>query len=231
VDVTFKNELLGRGEVPPSPHEIRSQRSGSLPSFQVPLSAAAIAFLQEEVREDDLGLTLDFSGLFHVSEAPATLRMVSVGAILPIGGRGSLTVPHSDWVKKILAPLGVGDYLFMVLRVPPPSADGGLRAALGHLRAAEASYADGKDAAVLQSCHAAFESVPGWPKTIFNGLPNQQKSEFLDKLLKESKGFMNAGRHVVQDGTLAGEFDVEHRDSFFALALTKVWLTYLSRLA
>src|ERR1035441_4312225 len=52
VDVTFKNELLGQGEVPPSPHEIRSQRSGSLPSLVVPLSPAAIAFLQEEVRGD-----------------------------------------------------------------------------------------------------------------------------------------------------------------------------------
>ena len=231
VDVTFKNELLGWGEVPASQHEIRSQRSGSLPSLEVPLTPAALAFLQDEVRDDDLSLTLAFNGLFHVTEAPATLRMVSVGSILPLSGRGSLTVPHSDWVKKILAPLGVGDYMLMVLHVPPPSADGGLRSALRHLRAAEAFYADGKDGAVLQSCHAAFESFPGWPKAIFDKLPNQEKGEFLDKLLKESKGFMNAGRHVVQDGGLAGEFDVEHRDSLFALALTKVWLTYLSRLA
>lgn len=54
VDVTFKNELLGWGEVPASQHEIRSQRSGSLPSLEVPLTPAALAFLQDEVRDDDL---------------------------------------------------------------------------------------------------------------------------------------------------------------------------------
>jgi hypothetical protein len=231
VDVTFKNELLGSGQVAPPLHEIRSQPGGNLPSLEVPVSPAAVAFLQEQVREDDLGLTLAFTGLFHVTEVPPAPAMVPVGAILPVSGQGSLIVPHSDWVRKILTPLGVGDYVLMQLHVLPPPADGDLRAALGHLRDAEAFYADGKDEAVLQSCHAAFESVPGWPKAIFDKLRNQQKGELLDKLLKESKGFMNAGRHVVRDGTLAGEFDVDHRDSLFALALTKVWVTYLSRLS
>lgn len=233
LQVTFNAELVGTGTLPPQFHSI-SLQGASLPAIDVALSPAALEFLRDGVRSNDLVLGLKFSGLFQAdsSGCPGWIQQQSPALLLPISSDvGTLQVAHSDWVRKILNPLSAGDYMLLSLHVPAPTASGPWKAALGHLQAAEDAYTRGDDPTVLQKCHAVFESLsPGSAKTLFDSVLDTKKRSHLDKLMVESKGFLHAGRHVAADGAMLGEFDVDHRDSKFALAYTKVWVAYLGRL-
>ena len=230
MDVSFKNELIGSGGLRESGQSVRAH--GGSVTIDVPLSPQALTFLREGVRDNDLDLNLEFNGLVQVEGDLATLNLAGMeGSPLQVSRQGSLLlVPHSEWVKKILEPLSSGSYLMLTLHVPPPPADGVWKAALTHLSAAENLYNDGQDEAVLQRCYSVFESLAGAPKNIFDGVADPQKRAHVNELLRYSKEYMHAGRHVGKGASLDGEFDVSHRDSSFALALTKTWLTYISRL-
>ena len=152
--------------------------------------------------------------------------------MLPISSEvGTFELAHSDWVRKVLRPLGTDDHILFSLQVPARPGDGPSRTALTHLAAADDAYNRGDDATVLQKCYAVFESLrPRSPETLFESVSDPEKRQHLDKLMVENKDFLHAGRHVAKEGSGAGQFDVDHRDSSFALAQTKIWLAYLGRL-
>lgn len=233
VEMTFQNELLGTGSLAPQFHTIGQQPAG-LPALDVPLSAAAVAFLRDEVRGDDLVLGVRFSGLFQADgrDCPPWITQQSESLLLPVSSDiGTLQVAHSEWIRKILKALVPGDHLLFSAHVPAPPNDGMWKSALSHLQAAEEAYNRGDDPTVLQKCHAVFESLrPRSPKTLFDSVSDPEKRRHVNELVLKTKGFLQSGRHVAKDGTLAGDFDVGHRDSEFALAQTKAWLAYLSRL-
>jgi hypothetical protein len=51
----------------------------------------------------------------------------------------------------------------------------------------------------------------------------------VDRLAKAFVNYLNHGRHVMDQGTLEGEFPVDHQDAGFAIAVTQVILWYASR--
>jgi hypothetical protein len=85
---------------------------------------------------------------------------------------------------------------------------------------------------------ASITTLPAWAPSP-SGAPSiplyshetyAKKRDHLNIVLKNTKDFMHAGRHVSKQGQRIGEFDVDRRDADFALAQTKIWLVYIARL-
>ncbi len=135
----------------------------------------------------------------------------------------SIYVPRSDWLKDVLEPIGVGNYVFSEIRVPKVPDRERSEKALKHLRDAEEQFRLGNDPGVFQSCRAVFEEgvLERAPKNIFAAVADEEKRKRGDQLLKEAVAYFHSGRHPSRTGPSQGEFPVDHRDAEFALSLLK----------
>jgi hypothetical protein len=236
--LTFDGELLGTGVVGDVGEEVPSLGDKRI-HLEVFVDRDAIRFVQDHSRGSNLSFELEFRGALHVrddrpeGEGPLNpelqrgeWRFVSIKpARLPI------TLARSDWVTNVLEPLGIGEYVSMEIPLPGVPERERWRAALRHVEEAQKHFGMGNDAAVLQSCHAAFESLEGAPKHILDGVTDGKKREVVDELLKQTKSYFNSGRHVSKsDGSQKGSFPVDHRDAEFALYLSRVFLAYIAKL-
>lgn len=135
-------------------------------------------------------------------------------------------VPRSTWVKAVLEPLGTERYIWIELPLPPLPAGHRWETVLEHLQLAERRNQEGSDADVLIRCYDALGALaPTDPKAIIPADINAEKRAVLDKALLEFRDFLQRGRHPQKTGDARGRYDTDHRDSEFALAMTKVWLT------
>ena len=141
-----------------------------------------------------------------------------------------VTIDQSSWISNVLPGLGYGQVRLLEIAFPPVPDKERWEKALKHVEQAENHFLHGNDPEVLQSCYAALESLEGAPKAIFDKVSDPQKRDHLNTVLKNTKDFMHAGRHVSREGERVGEFDTDRRDSDFALSQTKIWLVYIARL-
>jgi hypothetical protein len=144
------------------------------------------------------------------------------------GGMGlEVEIPRSTWVKEVLEPIGTSRYIWMELLIPTLPTGRKWLKVQEHLEKAEARDHEGADPDVLRHCHDALSALsPRSPKTILPAVADQDKKDKLDRALQDFRAFLQNGRHPQQ----TGGYDVDHRDAQFALAMTKVWLTYIARL-
>lgn len=133
-------------------------------TLQVLVSIArdALRYVDEHARGDEFSLRIDLRAWTTVTR----------GGQAPISGQTfaqrDVLVSRAAWVKHVLGPIGVGDYVLMELPVPPPPERERWRKSLEHIAEAEGFYHEGRDAEVLHRCHAAFEALDGAPKAVFS---------------------------------------------------------------
>jgi hypothetical protein len=142
-------------------------------------------------------------------------------------------IPRSRWLESVMGRFGLGDYVFLEMLIPKPPDRERWEKSLRHIREAETFYSNGNDAQVLAACYAAFESFSSDPKRVFSAITDTTKRRHLDDLMIHTKNFLHSGRHVVrnaQQSRFEGDFDVDHRDATFALAVAKSWLVYTAQL-
>ncbi len=236
-DLRCGNEMIGRGEVREYGSVISIHSDGHL-EVEVPLSPAAIRYVDETARRTKVNLRIVVRIAFRyrkparvattgtLEESPSAWEAISnVGAPAV-----DIEVPRSAWVNEVLQPVGTLSYICMELPIPPLPAAGLWPKALEHLSRAEARDHEGADPDVLRSCHDALAALsPSNPKAIVPAMADEAKREKLDAVLQAFRSFLQSGRHPQPSRTQAGGYDVDHRDALFALAMTKVWLTYLAR--
>jgi hypothetical protein len=205
-----------------------------------PLTREALRFMESQFREQrKCALTIDLrSLLWFKDETPG--GQSGTTAFVPAGQWGLLpttrtsivaTITRDDWLDNVVKVIQPDDRAVLEVPIPAPPNRGRFEKALKHLTTAEEQYQQGSDAAVLQACYGAFESLsPGAPKAILAKLTDLEKRKRLDELLVTAKTYLHAGRHVSRTGTRLGDFDVDHRDAEFALGMTKMAVSYVARL-
>jgi hypothetical protein len=139
-------------------------------------------------------------------------------------------IPRTEWVSRVIQPLGVDQFVFLEVAIPPAPERERWQRALAHLAEAEQLFRTGNDPEVLQRCYAAFEALEGAPTEIFEAVDDEEKRKQLNKALRSAKEYMHSGRHVAESGASEGAYSVDHRDASFALGQAKVWLSYISHL-
>lgn len=241
-DAYVGGELVGRGEMRGVVPPISELNDGHL-HVEVLISPAAIRFVDETARGDDLGLRLVLQGLLRyrrraewvgdgaggqAREGPGPWEDATISGIPTM----ELEIPRSEWVRKVLEPIGTHRYVWMELAIPPPPAEERWREAWEHLSKAEARYHEGHDADVLRCCWDALEALsPSRGDKIVPELPDEAKRDAIDQDLAKFRSFLQGGRHPRETRPGGGgRYHVDHRDADFALAQTKVWLVYLGRL-
>lgn len=55
------------------------------------------------------------------------------------------------------------------------------------------------------------------------------KRTALDQLVRQLVNFLHEGRHPSDNGPQQGQFPVDHRDTTFALAMSKFFLSYIAQ--
>jgi hypothetical protein len=208
-------------------------------TVEVPMDSHALAFIEEHFREATLHLQFEWRGMLrvkHEQSSDGIVPSVPVGEwhFLPLdpgGNSGMVSISRSDWVHHVLAPVGVGDFVSLEIAVPKLPDPETWRVALDHLRTAEEQYHLGNDPGVFHHCYAVFERFRGDSETLFPTVPDESKRKKINDLLMKLNAFFQAGRHTSTSGSRAGQFAVDHRDAEAALAMTKIFLAYLARLA
>jgi hypothetical protein len=235
VEVSSNGEYLGTGTQRNVVTDVFGY--GSQVRIGVPITRAVIEYIDERLRgATDVQLRLEVQAYLRLrTETPAPLGQASPEpspwhevTVWPI--QAELTVPRSDWIARVVQPLGLDQYVFLEITIPPVPERGRWEQALAHLAEAEQHYREGNDPEVLQRCYAAFEALDGAPKAIFDALPDIDKRDQLNAALRAAKEYMHSGRHVSKAGELEGTYPVDHRDAAFALGQAKLWLSYISRL-
>jgi hypothetical protein len=152
-------------------------------------------------------------------------------AYLPIEA-GPLNVPvhRSEWLEKVVHPLGAFDYISIEIPLPKLPNQQEWTNALAHLGKAEEHYQAAHDAECLQSCWAIFDTLQGAPKHVFDKITDPEKRKQADDLLLQWKTYLPSGRHPSTAGPQQGTFAVDRRDSEFALGVSKLFLSYIARL-
>jgi hypothetical protein len=234
VEVTSDGEYLGTG----APRNLVSDvfDFGSQLRVEVPITHAVIDFMDQRLRAATVPLMLEVQAFLRVRAEPKALpgqpapepgpwREVRIWPI-----QVDVAIPRSEWVTRVVQPLGIEQYVLMEVAIPPAPDRSRWEQALAHLAAAEQRYRDGNDPEVLQRCYAAFEALEGAPAAIFDGMPDEAKRKRLNDALRDAKAYMNSGRHVSATGEQLGEYPVDHRDAAFALGQAKVWLSFITHL-
>lgn len=241
-DLLVNGELIGRGEMHAAVPPISAHNDGHL-HIEVPISAAATRFVDETTRGDDVRLVVTLHAAIRyrrpaqsVGDGAGGQRIEGPGPWqdMPSTGIPSLEVdiPRGEWVRKVLEPIGTDRYVWMEFAIPPAPAGERWMAALEHLSKAEARYHQGDDADVLGCCWDAVEALaPGQGGKIVPDVAAEAKRRAVDDQLIKFRAFLQGGRHPSEltPGS-GGRYHVDHRDAAFALAQTKVWLTYLAHL-
>lgn len=222
----------------------RNDRSGRVPlggatiwlgtdssvQIEVPISQAAIQWVDEAGRGKEVLLTLIFDGDVRC-KASSNSSVVAVAAILEANSLPAV-LPRSSWVHDVVEKLGTDNYVWMELPIPAPPDGARWRAALEHLHKAEIRYHEGADADVLGICWDSLEALsPGAGKLIVPPLADERKRSDIDLALGKFRSFLQNGRHPREAAPgEGGRYHVDHRDAQFALGVTKVYLTYVARL-
>lgn len=234
-DLLLDYEVLGRGQI--VSWLGRLTKEGTL-TVEVPLSRDGLAYIADKRPTGDLDLTLRLRGLLHVRHQLDDLqrntgwekgerRDVPFG-MGPIDNL-LVQIPRSDWVTKVLEPIGTTHYIMSVIEVPKEcSRRPGWEAAVARLDDAERQYGLGDDPGVFLQCRGMLDALPGAKQDIFAKVPEAQKRTDLDKLVQVAGNYFHRGRHVANDGDQQGDFPVDHRDAGFALGLAKLILAYAS---
>jgi hypothetical protein len=208
--------------------------------LEIPVTRRALEFVTERLeRHAAIDLTLDWYGLLRVHWEPIPSDRQTASDPEPStwtdlhlrAGQHQhhVVVARSDWYSHVIQAVSGDDYLHLEVAVPrgrPEQAR--WRKALERLADAEKAFTLGDDAGVFQHLKGVFEALPGAKQHIFNALPDPKRGE-VDRLTKAFVGYLNHGRHVMDAGTLEGEFPVDHQDAGFAIAVTQVILSYASR--
>lgn len=125
LDVMSGNELLATGSLKAAGRALNLL--GDTIQVETVLLPNTIAFLEETARDNDLSIGLQFHGQLRVSgdlSGVVQPNAAAEGQILPVASsNGTLNIPHSDWLKNILEPIGVGRYMSLTLRFPTTGAD------------------------------------------------------------------------------------------------------------
>jgi hypothetical protein len=205
-----------------------------------PLTREALRFMESQFRvQRKCALTMDLrSLLWFKDDAPGgqsgTTAFVQPGqwGLLPTTKTMLVaTVTRDDWLENVVKVIQPDDRVILEVPIPTTTNRARFEKALKHLATAQEQYQQGNDAAVLQACYGAFESLsPGAQKAVLAKLTDVEKREHLDELLKTAKTYLHAGRHVSTTGAKEGEYDVDHRDAEFALGVTKMAVSYVARL-
>ena len=235
VEVTSNGEYLGSGTQRNVVTDVYGH--GSQVRVEVPINRAVIEFIDERLRgAADVQLKLEVQAYCRcrteppgpagqATPEPGPWREVRIWPV-----QADLSIPRSEWIGRVVQPLGVEQYVFLEVALPPAPDRGRWEQALAHLVAAERLYREGNDPEVLQRCYAAFEALEGAPKAIFDTVPDPEKRDGLNEALRTAKEYMHNGRHVSKADQLEGAYPVDHRDAAFALGQAKLWLSYISRL-
>lgn len=233
VEVTSNGEYLGTGSARNVVSDVWSWDTQL--RVEVPINRAVIDFVDQHP-DSTVQLMLEVQALLRLRTEPMALP----GQVSPEPGpwrevttwpaQMQVPIPRSEWVARVVQPLGVEQFVFLEVAIPPAPDSARWEKALSHLAEAEQHYREGNDPEVLQRCYAAFEALEGAPKAIFDTVPDVEKRDRLNEALRTAKEYMHNGRHVSQAGASEGAYPVDHRDAAFALGQAKLWLAYVSRL-
>jgi hypothetical protein len=203
------------------------------------LTRDALGHINNGLKADTIELTIDFSGLMRVYHDSSTIIQYASSppagewSFLPVGLNRMVQlrfqISRSDWFKHVLEPLGNDEYVLNEIRVPKGDVQKEWQSALDCLRQAEYQFTLGHDPEVFFQCRAALESLPGAPKQIFKTLRDEGKREVVDQFVRQFVEYLHFGRHVDRAAPTQG-FRVHHQDAEFALAVTKMLLSYTSKL-
>ncbi len=231
-------EVLGYGSVQDVGKVIRHRETQLF--VDVHVGREAIEYIHERFRQSTASLVLRFDGLLLVRDDRPSTEPGRQGELPrdewhyapldPIRNNAWITLHKSEWLDRVLQPLGFGQHILLDIPVPAVPEQDRYQKALARLRAADEQFARGDDPAVFASCYAAFEGLEGFPKRIFDAIEDEGKRRKVDELLKQTNAYFHAGRHVSKSGPQQGEFPVDHRDAEFALAQAKLLLSYIAKL-
>lgn len=229
LDVRCGSELVAQGQLRSPVPSITIHGDDTQVSLDVEISPAAIRHIDVTARGDDVKLMLNFINVgISYREMSSGDAVAAWREAQPAGGQMMMvTVPRSEWVKNVLDPIGTVRYIWMELPLPALPADGRWQAVQRHLNLAEQRHHEGFDADVLRHCHDALAALAEAPTEIIPTLADEAKRRALDAALQKFRSFLHEGRHPDRQ---TGLYDADHRDAEFALASTKIWLTYLARL-
>lgn len=208
-------------------------------SLEIVVRSEALAYLDEQVRGDQIDLTLDFSGRLFVHTNPQTSDELPAfpsdpgWIMVPVGQSATtqlhLQVARSDWFTRVLQPFGRDRFILTEIRIPVGGVGKQFTAAEKRLSDAERAYSIGDDPATFSYCRAALDALPGAKQEIFKNVVDPGKRQDLDSLAKSLGSYLHRGRHVAGEGSQQGEFPIDHRDAGFALSMTKLLVAFVSQ--
>ena len=201
-----------------------------------PITDAALSTVAADVDGDTISLSIELHALIRGRWNPERASAIQPefpngewGFVFP--GPASLTfdVPRSEWLTKVVGPLGRQTFVHLALALPD-AAGSAYAAGVARVRDAERSYVLGDDASVLAHCRGAIEAMPGYPNGLVQGIENGRKRAEADRLVRQVGLFLHLGRHVDMAGDDVGDYPVDHRDALLALNMTRLIISYLAAL-
>jgi hypothetical protein len=193
-DVRFGNQLVGTATLREVVHVYED--SGAQLILDAPISREALAYVDEQARTADVQLELSFRGYARATQSPSGTPADAIAwEYFDLhSGQGNVRMPKSDWITRVLEPLGPPSHVLLDLPLPEPPDRARWQKSLDHIAEADRLFHDGRDAEVLARCHAALEAIEGAPLVIFDGVADPEKRKQLNAALAGFKAFLNSGR-------------------------------------
>jgi hypothetical protein len=179
-EVRLGTELLGWATLrEPAQHVLHR---GTPVVLDCPLSQEAIRYVDDHVSGAQVELMLEVRGdvRYRTESGPEILRSEDEGwrAVDVRSGQNYVHVPRSQWLNRVVEPLGMNRYVLMELAIPEPPERGKWEHALAHLDQAEKLYREGNDSEVLGAVLCGLRGPRGCPQgdLRWSGGPGQTRA-------------------------------------------------------
>ena len=121
--------------------------------LDAPISREALAYIDEHARTPEVQLALTFRGYARATESPSgtAAEAIQWSYVDLRSSEGNVRTPKSDWITRVLEPLGPPSHVLLDLPLPEPPERARWKKSLDHLEQAERFFREGNDAEVLQA--------------------------------------------------------------------------------
>lgn len=148
--------------------------------------------------------------------------------------KARLEIPLSktDWIKKVLEPIGWGRYYVLAFPAPALPSDTDFGRVSEEIQKATDLFLAGHDAGVFLHPYHALDSMFYSKRDEIRSKVSgggDSKQGAVEDLIKAVHRFSNGGRHLPEDRAKTGGFEVDHVDAEYVRGLVALTVAYLAK--